>query len=209
MKPETWFALFLASWAISLSPGAGAVAAMSSGLRHGLRRGCWTLLGLQLGVLFQLVMVAVGVGALIAASSLAFEAVRWFGVAYLCGLGICHWRAVAHPGAIVPQKAGGALVNDMLLHGFLVNAGNPKATLFMLAVLPQFIDIAQPLLPQYLLVVMTMTAVDLVVMGGYAAFAAQMLHALRDSPRARWVNRVFGSLFIVTAALLAGFRRAV
>ncbi|HSN40927.1 MAG TPA: LysE family transporter [Burkholderiales bacterium] len=208
MNPETWFALFIASWAISLAPGAGAVAAMSSGLRHGFRRGCWTLLGLQLGVLFQLLVIAVGLGAIIAASGLAFEIVRWLGAAYLCWLGIRQWRAAAHPGAIIPEKAGGRSVGDMLLHGFLVNASNPKATIFMLAVLPQFIDVAQPLLRQYLIVVATMTAVDLVVMGGYAGFAARALRLLREPRHVRWVNRVFGSLFVAAAALLAGFRRA-
>lgn len=209
MKPETWFALFLASWAISLAPGAGAVAAMSSGLRHGLRRGYWTVSGLQLGVLFQLAVVAIGLGAIIATSSLAFEIIRWIGVAYLCWIGILHWRAATHPGAIVPEKAGRASINDMLLHGFLVNASNPKATIFMLAVLPQFIDIARPLLPQYLIVAATMTAVDLVVMGGYAGFAARVLRVLRQPRHVRWINRSFGGMFIGAAALLAGFRRAV
>jgi homoserine/homoserine lactone efflux protein len=209
MQPETWFALFLASWAISLAPGAGAVAAMSSGLRHGLRRGYWTVSGLQLGVLFQLAVVAVGLGAVIATSSLAFEIIRWFGVAYLCWIGIRHWRAATHPGTIVPEKAGSASINDMLLHGFLVNASNPKATIFMLAVLPQFIDIARPLLPQYLIVAATMTAVDLVVMGGYAGFAARVLRVLRQPRHVRWINRSFGGMFVGAAALLAGFRRAV
>ncbi len=209
MKPETWLALFIASWAISLSPGAGAVAAMSSGLRHGLKRGYWTVAGLQLGVLIQLAVVAIGLGAIIAASGLAFEIIRWLGVAYLCWLGICHWRATAHPGAIVPEQAGSSSVGGMLLHGFLVNASNPKATIFMLAVLPQFIDLTLPLLPQYLIVAATMTVVDLVVMGGYAGFAARVLRVLRQPRHVRWINRTFGGMFVGAAALLAGFRRAV
>ncbi|MDP2239741.1 MAG: LysE family transporter [Burkholderiales bacterium] len=209
MKLETWLALFIASWAISLSPGAGAVAAMSSGLRHGLKRGYWIVAGLQLGVLIQLAVVAIGLGAIIAASGLAFEIIRWLGVAYLCWLGIRHWRAAAHPGAIVPEKAGSSSVGGMLLHGFLVNASNPKATIFMLAVLPQFIDLTLPLLPQYLIVAATMTVVDLVVMGGYAGFAARVLRVLRQPRHVRWINRTFGGMFVGAAALLAGFRRAV
>ncbi len=127
MKPETWFALFVASWAISLAPGAGAVAAMSSGLRHGLRRGYWTLSGLQLGVLFQLAVVAIGLGAIIAASSLAFEIIRWLGVAYLCWLGIRHWRDAAHPGAIIPEKTGSASVSGMFVGAAALLAGFRRA----------------------------------------------------------------------------------
>ena len=209
MNIETWTALFIASWAISLVPGAGAVAAMSSGMRHGLSRGYWTVLGLQFGVMFQLAVAAIGLGAIIAASSLAFESVRWLGVAYLFWLGMRQWRAVAQRSSTVPARIGEEPAADMLLRGFLVNASNPKATIFMLAVLPQFIDIAQPLLSQYLIVAATMVAVDLVVMGAYAGFAARALRVLREPRQMRWVNCSFGGMFIGAVAMLAGFRRAV
>ena len=68
MQFTTWLAFFAASWAISISPGAGAVAAMSSGLNHGFRRGYFTTFGLILGILTQIVLVGAGLGALIAAN---------------------------------------------------------------------------------------------------------------------------------------------
>ena len=72
MELSTWLAFFAASWAISISPGAGAVAAMSAGLNHGFRRGYFTTFGLILGIWTQVLVVGAGLGALVAASSTAF-----------------------------------------------------------------------------------------------------------------------------------------
>ena len=91
MEFATWLAFFAASWAISISPGAGAVAAMSAGLNHGFRRGYITTLGLVLGIWTQIVVVGVGLGAVVAASSTAFLVIKWAGVAYLVWLGIQQW----------------------------------------------------------------------------------------------------------------------
>src|SRR6218665_4187424 len=97
MEFTTWLAFFAASWAISISPGAGAVAAMSSGLNHGFRHGYFMTFGLVLGIWTQIVVVGLGLGALIAASSLGFAIVKWLGVAYLVWLGLKQGRAPAPP----------------------------------------------------------------------------------------------------------------
>jgi homoserine/homoserine lactone efflux protein len=204
---ETWLTLFVAAWAISLSPGAGAVAAMSSGLRHGMRRGYWTTIGLQLGILLQLTVVAAGVGALLSTSQLAFESIRWFGVAYLLWLGIQQWRAAASHTPLVADDPRATTRRALVLRGLLVNASNPKAVVFMLAVVPQFIDVTRPLLAQYLVIAATLVAVDLVVMGGYTGLAAKVLRLLREPRQVRLINRVFGGLFVGAALLLASFRR--
>ena len=207
MSIETWLAFFVTAWAISLSPGAGAVAAMSSGLRHGLRRGYWTTIGLQLGILLQLAVVAAGLGALLAASQIAFESVRWAGVAYLMWLGIQQWRAGAAGAQILRDDARAATRRALVMRGFLVNTSNPKAVVFMLAVVPQFIDVTQPLPAQYLLIAATLVAVDLLVMGGYTGLAAKGLRLLREPRQVRLLNRIFGGLFVVVALLLASVRR--
>ena len=97
MSLETWLAFFAACWVISLSPGAGAIASMSCGLQYGFWRGYWNALGLQLGLALQIAIVAAGVGAILAASSTAFYAIKWFGVAYLIYLAVKQWRAVHFP----------------------------------------------------------------------------------------------------------------
>jgi homoserine/homoserine lactone efflux protein len=208
MELSTWLAFFAASWAISISPGAGAVAAMSAGLNHGFRRGYFTTFGLVLGIWTQVIVVGVGLGALVAASSTAFLVVKWAGVAYLIWLGIQQWRAPAVP--MVARADEGTLVprRSMILKAWMINAVNPKGTVFLLAVVPQFMVLSQPLLPQYLVIAATLAFTDLVVMAGYTVLAARVLGALKSPAHIRAINRVFGAFFVVAGSLLALFKRA-
>ena len=207
MDWHLWLGFFVASWAISLSPGAGAVAAMSAGMRHGFVRGYFLTFGLILGLWSQLALVGAGLGALIVASATAFAAVKWLGVAYLLWLGISQWRAPAHGLHAVHGGQDHATRWSILARGWALNSVNPKGTLFMLAVVPQFLDPARPLLPQYLVIAATLAFTDLVINAGYTAFAARAFAALRTPRQVRWVNRVFGSLYVVLATLLATVRR--
>ncbi len=208
MSLHTWFAFFVACWVISLSPGAGAIASISSGLSFGFRRGFWNAIGLQLALLLQIAIVAAGVGALLAASELAFSLIKWFGVAYLLYLGWKQWIAPAGDLATETVDARRGRPLALVLRGFIVNASNPKAIVFILAVLPQFLESTRPLLPQYLTMAATMVAVDLVVMAGYTGLAARVLRLLRQPGQQRLLNRIFGGLFGAAAALLATVRQA-
>lgn len=208
MTWDTWLAFFLACWLISLSPGAGAIASMSSGLNFGFRRGYWNAIGLQLALVLQIAVVAAGVGALLAASELAFALIKWFGVLYLLYLGWKQWSAPPSALASEPVDLRRGRPLALVLRGFVVNASNPKAIVFILAVLPQFLDTSRPLLAQYLLMTLTMVAVDLVVMAGYTGLAARVLKLLREPGQQRLLNRVFGGLFGAAAGLLATLRQA-
>ena len=209
MSIETWLAFFAASWLISASPGAGAVSAMAAGLRFGLARAMANIAGLIAGILFVLAIVAAGLGALLAASAVGFAAVKWLGVAYLVWLGVEQWRAPAF--AVDADAAAGTLGatrGQLFVRGFLVNATNPKGIVFMLAVLPQFIDPARPQALQYAICGATLAFTDVVVMSGYAAFAARALRLLRRPHHIRALNRAFGGLLVSMGALLATFKRA-
>jgi homoserine/homoserine lactone efflux protein len=209
MELSTWLTFFAAAWAISISPGAGAVAAMSSGLNHGFRRGYITSVGLVLGIWTQIVVVGVGLGALVAASGTAFQVVKWLGVAYLVWLGVQQWRAPATP--LVATADGGPVVTrrSMIMRAWMINAVNPKGTVFLLAVVPQFLNLAQPLLPQYLVIAATLAFTDLVVMAGYTLMASRVLRALKSPAHLRGMNRLFGGFFVLAGTLLALFKRSV
>ena len=210
MELSVWLTFFVASWAISVSPGAGAVAAMSAGLNHGFARGYVMTAGLILGIWTQVLVVGFGLGALIAASSIAFAAVKWLGVAYLLWLGVQQWRAPARPlvaDTAAPNEAQ-ASAKTLILRGWAINAVNPKGTLFLLAVVPQFLDLSRPLGWQYAVIGATVGFTDLVVMAGYTALAARVLHLLKSPAQMRLLNRVFGSLFVAAAVLLATFKKA-
>lgn len=203
-----WLTFFIASWAISLSPGPGAVAAMSAGMQHGLRRGYWLTFGLILGIWTLVLVVGAGLGALLATSSLVFAAIKWLGAAYLVFLGVQQWRAP--PRALLAERAGGAAMatrRALVLRGWMINAVNPKGAAFMLAVVPQFLDLTRPLPMQYLVIAVTLAFTDLVVMAGYTALASRLLQLLRTPAQMRVVNKVFGALFVAAGVLLAGFKR--
>ena len=208
MALQTWLAFLVACWVISLSPGAGAIASMSSGLQYGFLRGYWNALGLQIGLALQIAIVAAGVGAILATSALAFSLIKWFGVVYLVYLAVKQWKALPSDMADNASERPIGRPLTLVLRGFLVNFSNPKAIVFMLAVLPQFIDPHAPLVEQYLVMGVTMITVDLIVMAGYTGLAARVLRLLRTPRQQRVMNRGFAALFVGAAALLATVRRA-
>lgn len=206
MAFDIWLAFFTACWVISLSPGAGAIASMSSGLQFGFLRGYWNVIGLQLALAVQILIVAAGVGAVLTASALAFNLIKWFGVAYLVYLAIKQWQQ--KPSTITTEQQQPQVDPlAMIMKGFLVNISNPKAIVFMLAVLPQFIDPAQALIPQYGIMMLTMISVDMIVMAGYTCLAVKVLLFLRTPCQQRILNRSFASLFLGAASLLSFVHR--
>jgi homoserine/homoserine lactone efflux protein len=212
MTWSLWLALFVTTLLVSLSPGPGVLAAVSAGLQHGFARGHAVAYGLALGVWTQLAVIGVGLGALMAASSWAFAAVKWTGAAYLVWLGVQQWRAPAQGLAVQPgngQAIGGPPLSRraILLRGWGVNALNPKGTVFLLAMLPQFIDPARPLLPQYAVIALTCGLIETGVMVFYAGLAARLQDRLRAGRPMRWVNRGMGTLFILAGTALALFKR--
>jgi homoserine/homoserine lactone efflux protein len=206
MSVATWLTFFLACWAISLSPGPGAIAAMSAGLNQGFRRGYFVVFGIVLGICTQVAIVAAGLGAVLAASDTAFTVLKFAGAAYLVWLGIAQWRASDRP---LVAAAGVPVLTrrQLVLRGWGISATNPKGTVFMLAVVPNFLDLAHPLLPQYGIIALSLSFTDLVVMAGYVALASRVLRALDEPHHVRLMNRCFGSLFVVAGTLLAAFRR--
>ena len=202
MSYQMWFAYMLACWVISISPGAGAIASMSSGLNYGFKRGYWNAIGLQLALIVQIGIVAAGAGVLLATSPWAFLAIKWFGVCYLLYLAYLQWKAPVQTIEIavdVKQKS----IPKLVMYGFLVNMSNPKAIVFLLAVQPQFLDLSQPQWPQYLIMGITMITIDLIVMAGYTGLAAKVLKLLKSPKQQKYLNRTFAVLFAGAASLLS------
>ncbi|MDS7957221.1 MULTISPECIES: LysE family transporter [unclassified Acinetobacter] len=207
MSLQVWFAYMLACWAISVSPGAGAIASMSSGLNYGFRHGYWNAIGLQVALVLQIMVVAAGVGVLFATTPLAFQAVKWFGVAYLLYLAYLQWTAPVKDIEIQQEKRDKSAL-ALLLNGFVVNISNPKAIVFLLAVLPQFLDLSKPQWIQYLIMAATMITIDLIVMAGYTGLASKVLRLLRSPRQQKYLNRGFAVMFSCAALLLSTVHQA-
>jgi len=211
MDLQVWLAYFVASWAIALSPGSGAVLSMTHGLAYGVRKTGATIAGLQLGLAVILLVAGVGVGALLLASAAAFTVVKFAGAAYLIWLGFKQWRAPvsaqAATGEAVPARSAVPGARERFLTGFFTNVTNPKGIVFMVAVLPQFIEPSRPLWLQLLVLLVTTIVVDLVVMHGYAYLASRAQRWLA-TPRARRAqNRVFGGVLMGMGASLLLVKR--
>ncbi len=202
MSLQVWFAYMLACWVISISPGAGAIASMSSGLNYGFRHGYWNAIGLQVALVLQIMVVAAGVGVLFATTPLAFQAVKWFGVAYLLYLAYLQWTAPVKDIEIQQEKRDKSAL-ALLLNGFVVNISNPKAIVFLLAVLTQFLDLSKPQWIQYLIMAATMITIDLIVMAGYTGLASKVLRLLRSPRQQKYLNRGFAVMFSCAALLLS------
>ncbi|ODL92439.1 LysE family transporter [Acinetobacter pittii] len=207
MSLQIWFAYMLACWVISISPGAGAIASMSSGLNYGFRHGYWNAIGLQVALVLQIVVVAAGIGVLFATTPLAFQAVKWFGVAYLLYLAYLQWTAPVKDIEIQQEKRDKSAL-ALLLNGFVVNISNPKAIVFLLAVLPQFLDLSKPQWIQYLIMAATMITIDLIVMAGYTGLASKVLRLLRSPRQQKYLNRGFAVMFSCAALLLSTVHQA-
>lgn len=206
MELSVWITYFIATIILSLSPGPGVFSSISSGLHHGFRLGLWNGVGMQAANMILVGIVSLGLGAILLASEALFALVKWLGVAYLVYLGAVTWRAPARGFQDNPHDEA-QTARDVFLRGFFVNMTNPKGIIFFAAILPQFIDVARPQMPQYAALAGTTFAVDLVAMWGYTALAAKVLRVMRDPGHLRWVNRGLGGAFVAAGVALASFRR--
>lgn len=200
MALSVWLGFLVASILIAVSPGPGAAASMSAGLRFGYGGALRVISGLQCALTIQVTVVALGLGALLTASAYAFDVIRYVGAVYLVWLGFQKWRAPAEAfdAGAAPMRPGG-----LFIEGLLVNLTNPKAIVFIAALVPHFIDPAKPQWPQFVIIVLTMCGIDTIVMSGYALLASRARGWLRNPRLMKAQNRLFGGIFVGAGALLA------
>lgn len=212
MSFTTWFSFFCAACLIAISPGSGAILSMSHGLAYGVKRASVTILGLQFGLLMVLIIAGAGVGSLLLASETAFSIVKVLGALYLIYLGLNQFFSQTQSKESLQNQSEGDVSHvpsfrRRVLTGFLTNASNPKGIVFMVAVLPNFIDSRAALLPQLTILAITMVIVDTVVMHSYAFLAASLQNLMRDAKAQRLQNRLFGAVLVMVGASLFFVKR--
>lgn len=202
MTLSLWLSLLGASTLISFTPGAGAINTMTNSLNSGFRRSIWGILGQQAALLIHVIVVAAGVGLLVSRSPLVFTGIRYAGAAYLVYLGVRLILAKPQGSGEIDLR-GRESALSMFRRGLWVNLLNPKAIVFFLAFTPQFIRLDAPAVPQYLVFIGTIVAVDIVVMWLFFAASAKSFSRFTATERGqRILNLTFGTLFIFVAALL-------
>ena len=201
VDPLTLLAFIPAGLALNLTPGADMMFTLSQGLRGGPRAGMAANAGIAAGGLIQTLIAGLGLGALVAAHPMAFDAIRWAGVAYLLYLALQMLRS--GPLATGPAAQARPLPR-VFLDGMLVNLLNPKVILFILAFLPQFVDPARAVLPQFMILGLVFALGGLVVNGIVAVFAGGLGQRLATSATVvRWLGRAGAAIFTGLALRLA------
>lgn len=191
------------------TPGPTVLLALSNGSRLGVRASLPGMLGAVLSDFVLIAAVALGLGALLAASEFWFSVVKWVGVAYLAWLGVRMLRSTGTLALPEGDGAHGARPTGRAIFGrsFLVAATNPKGYLLFSAFLPQFINPAEPQWPQYVALAITFASIDFLVMLGYATAGAQAIRALR-ARGVLWLDRLCGGTLLALAGSLAFYRRS-
>lgn len=190
------------------TPGPTVLLALSNGSRHGVRGALPGMLGAALSDFVLVGAVALGLGALLAASEFWFSMLKCIGALYLSWLGIRMLRS--RGGFDVPALGPGAGERrtgwQIFFKSFLVAATNPKGYLFCSALLPQFIDPALAQAPQYVAIALLFASLDVAVMCVYAFIGASAMRLLTASAT-RWLDRTCGAMLLALAASLVFYRR--
>jgi homoserine/homoserine lactone efflux protein len=196
--------LYFVAWSLAaLSPGPAVMCSMAQSTRHGFRSSLAGIFGIQLGNLLFFICIALGLGTLLATATFAFTILRVLGAAYLSYLGariIFSSRRRAAPRKR-PTGISGASHHGLFLQGLLIQLTNPKALLFVSALLPQFIEAHRSLPLQLAILLFATVTVDTVVLSSYAFLAQRGIQSFRTSHVAAWLERLFGA-----ALVFFGFR---
>jgi threonine/homoserine/homoserine lactone efflux protein len=193
----------LVTLVIVVTPGTGVLFTLSAGLSRGARASVVAALGCTLGIVPHILAAITGLAALLYASALAFQTVKYLGVAYLLYMA---WSMARQKGALVVQ---GDLVPRsavrVIVAAILLNILNPKLTIFFFAFLPQFVAPTEPgALPHMLGLSGVFMLATFVVFVGYGVFAASVRRHVVSRPKVMtWMRRAFAGTFVVLGARLA------
>ena len=192
----------LVTLVVVITPGTGVLFTLSAGLSRGARASVVAALGCTLGIVPHMLAAITGLAALLYASSVAFETVKYLGVAYLLYMA---WAMARQKGPLIVADDGGARsATKVIISAILVNVLNPKLTIFFFAFLPQFVTPNEPGALLHMLglsgVFMLVTFVVFVV---YGTFAAAVRNHVISRPRVMtWMRRVFAGTFVALGARL-------
>lgn len=208
MTLTTLFLFSIVALVTIATPGPTVLLALSNGTRYGVRRAVPGMLGAVASDIVLVTAVALGLGALLAASEFWFSMLKWVGAAYLTWLGVQLLRSKGGfevPPADQLNPEHGA--RKVFMKSFLVAVTNPKGYLFCSALMPQFIDPNASQLPQYVAIGAVFCAVDFSVMLAYAFVGAKAIALLKASA-VRWIDRVCGATLLALAGSLAFYKRS-
>ncbi|ANY20580.1 Homoserine/homoserine lactone efflux protein [Tsuneonella dongtanensis] len=196
VDPERLAAFALMTAATSVVPGVSMLFVMGQTIRIGWRSGAAALTGLQIGYIGWWLLAAVGLGTLATAFPAAFAALAVGGALYLAWLGV---KAIRHGGRAGPSIEAGKGSLHALRDGILVALGNPKSLIYIVALLPPFVDTKQSIGPQLVVMAVAALFIDVIVGAIYIAAGQGLTAAMSDPQTRRRLDIAIGLLFLAIA----------
>ena len=193
----------LTSLVIVASPGTGVLYTLAAGLSRGAKASVVAALACTLGIVPHIAAAVTGLAAVLHASALAFEIIKYLGVAYLLYMA---WRTIMDRGTLtVDEERAPRSLRQTIVDGILLNILNPKLSIFFFAFLPQFVSPTQAgALPKMLVLSGVFMALTFIVFVGYGVFAAAMRrHVISRPAVVTWMRRTFAAAFVAMGAKLA------
>jgi len=203
MEFSTWLSLVSAGFLISISPGPSALFSISQSTQYGFKSTLVSVAGLQLGLACGIVLVLSGLGVLIVNFPSAFGVIKILGMLYLISLGIIQWsRRIEQLSLSIDGSNSTFKARESFVQGFFVNFTNIKGFVFLVAFLPLFVDLRDLSLIEGSIVVVTLVAIENIVMTTYALMAHLSKSWLREPNKIRWQNRITGLALILIGLVM-------
>lgn len=199
MSVEFWLTTFI----IVITPGTGVVYTMAAGLARGSRASVVAALGATVGIVPHMLAAMTGLAALLHTSALAFQILKYLGVAYLLYMAISTFRDKS--ALSVSEDTGPQSVRKVITSAIVLNLLNPKLTIFFFAFLPQFVTAGEPnAFPRMIAMSGVFMAMTFVVFTAYGLFAAAIrTHVISRPTILAWMRRTFAGAFLALGAKLA------
>lgn len=195
-------AFLLTTLVIVATPGTGVLYTLAAGLSRGARASIFAAVGCTLGIVPHMLAAITGLAALLHTSALAFQTLKYLGVAYLVFMA---WSTLRDKGALIVEETAPLSAMKVIVSGILINILNPKLTIFFFAFLPQFVSTNEAHASLRMLELSAVfMLVTLAVFVVYGVFAAAVRNHIISRPRVlTWMRRVFGGAFVALAGRLA------
>ena len=209
MQLQLWIYYLLAILVLTATPGPNILLGMTTSVSSGFKASLYTILGGVLATVGIMTLSFTGLGIIVASSEILFTIIKYLGAMYLIYLGYKAFTSKEED-YIIDKESNITSKNKftLLLKGFIVGASNPKAIVFFIALFPQFIDPNASLFLQYLILVGTFLVPELFWLLLYAYFGAKSSNWFLQKGRAKFFNRITGSVFIGAGVLLSTSQKA-
>ncbi|RZI43992.1 LysE family translocator [Herbaspirillum sp. HC18] len=209
MNIDTYFIFLVTTAVICLTPGPAALMVVAQGITNGYRRSYWAIAGIAVANAIYFAMSATGIAALIVASGALFSVIKWAGVAYLFYLGVSALRSKSSALTVTGDARQAVQGVRAFWQAVVVELSNPKALLYFVALLPQFVDPSRPVAMQMLVFGVTCIGLDI---GAYSLYAWLGSKTQRFTANEKFVknsNRASGGLLMIAGAMMATVKRVV